>query len=135
MIRRALLTVAAGILVIATVSSCDSLGVGPFGNNDADPSSQCIPLAGHAVASYGWRWGGRQPADGAQVGHTTGKYDRLNLVLVVKLAPGRRRGRAAGVNVRYTLGGRRYLIPFNTALSLSAGPCEQIPGLGYGNGR
>jgi hypothetical protein len=70
----------------------------------------------------GFHWDRRQPADGARVPHSTAKYDRMNLLLVVRLAPGRTRGRAAGVDVRYQVSGKLYYLPLETALVLKAGP-------------
>ena len=174
MIRRILLAVTAALA--AAVTACSGQpAVGPFGNNTV-PSAQCIPLAGHATATYGldyvqnptsttatltrvylrdnhglqvvaawavpsteqiygtswgpppphfkilgWHWNRRQRADGARVPPTHGKYDRLNLALVLRLAPGRKRGRAAGVNVAYRLRGASYLIRHQTAVILRAG--------------
>jgi hypothetical protein len=175
---RTLLGVVTAILVAATLNGCSdpSETVGPFGNNDSAPGTQCIPLAGHTVASYGlefvqnptnttatitsvtlrknyglqlvrvwavptnaqiygvglspppptfkvigWHWNHRHIAAGARVPHSTGKYDRMNLVLVVRLAPGKTGGRAAGVDVRYEVAGKHYYVPYRTAVVLRAG--------------
>ncbi|HEX2322298.1 MAG TPA: hypothetical protein VHJ18_25230 [Streptosporangiaceae bacterium] len=180
MMMRDLLSMAAAILAAAALSACsggDPVPAGPFGNYDSDPGTQCIPLAGHAVASYGlefvqnptktmatitsvtlrkdhglklvhawavptaqlygvglgpppptfkvigFRWNRRQAADGARVPQSTGKYDRMNLVLVLRLAPGRTQGRAAGVDVRYEVAGQHYYVPYKTAVVLATGKC------------
>jgi hypothetical protein len=68
----------------------------------------------------GFQWNRRQPAQGAQVVPTHGKDDRLNLVMLITLAPGRTRGRAAGVNITYRLNGNTYLIPDRTFVVLAA---------------
>ena len=44
------------------------------------------------------------------------KYDRTNLLMVVRLAPGRSRGTAAGIDIWYHVGSNRY--HFRTKLGL-----------------
>lgn len=76
---------------------------------------------GH-VPLPGWHWTRRQHANGAKVPHTTGKYDRMNLVLTVRLPAGVTRGRAAGVDMWYHVGTNHYYLKFLTALVVLAGP-------------
>jgi hypothetical protein len=71
----------------------------------------------------GWHWDRRQPADGAKVPPlSTGKYFRMNILVVARLAPGFTRGRAAGIDMWYHVGGNNYYLRFQTALVAVAGP-------------
>jgi hypothetical protein len=44
----------------------------------------------------GWQWARREPPDGAKVPHTTGKHDRVNLVIVLGLKSGVTSGQKTG---------------------------------------
>lgn len=53
MIQRILLSVAAVILAAVTLSACGHhLGAGPFGNNDAIPGTQCVPVSAGVDVHY-----------------------------------------------------------------------------------
>jgi hypothetical protein len=64
----------------------------------------------------GWQWNHRHLAKGARVPPGTGKYDRTNLLMVVRLAPGHMKGTAAGIDIWYHVGPNRY--HFRTSLGL-----------------
>lgn len=180
MIKRALISVAAVILAAVTLGACSQGGlrVGPLGNPDHIPGTQCTPLAGHATTtdglesvqnhhpgttatltglrlrkdhglivvrswavptqelygvSYdgppprgysvtGFQWDQARPVAGTKVTYSTG-FHRINLLVQVKLAAGRTRGRAAGIDVTYTQDGHPYLIPMRTALVVTTRRC------------
>jgi hypothetical protein len=51
-----------------------------------------------------WQWNHRMVAAGARVPPpSAGKYFRMNILAVVRLAPGFTRGRAAGIDMWFTL--------------------------------
>jgi hypothetical protein len=65
----------------------------------------------------GWHWDRRQLADGAKVPPlSTGKYFRMNIVVVVRLVRGVSRGTAAGIDMWYHVGANHYYLRFETAL-------------------
>jgi len=64
----------------------------------------------------GWQWNHRHLAKGARVPPATGRYDRMNLVAVVSLTPGARRGTMAAMDIWYHVGVSRYR--FRTSLGL-----------------
>jgi hypothetical protein len=56
----------------------------------------------------GWQGDHRHLAKGATVAPAVGKYDRTNLLMVVRLAPGRIKGTAAGIDIWYHVRSNRY---------------------------
>ncbi len=72
-----------------------------------------------------WHWGKRMLAAGAGVPPlSSGKYFRMNILVVVRLAPGFTRGRAAGVDMWYHVGDSHYYLKFLTALAADTGICS-----------
>jgi hypothetical protein len=64
----------------------------------------------------GWQWNHRHLAAGARVPLAVGEYDRTNLLMVVRLAPGVNKGTAAAIDIWYHVGPNRY--HFRTSLGL-----------------
>jgi hypothetical protein len=71
----------------------------------------------HRFSVVGWRWDRRQLANGAAVPPlSSGQYLRMNVVIVVRLAAGFKRGRTAGIDMWYHVGLSHYYRRFLTAL-------------------
>lgn len=66
----------------------------------------------------GWQWDRRHAAAGARVPPAAGKLDQANLLLIVALTPGARRGSAAGIKVWYHVGGSDYQVNIPLGLTL-----------------
>ena len=52
----------------------------------------------------------------------------MNILIVVRLAPGVSRGRADGIDVWYHLGGHHYYLKLLTALAADTGTCRRFEG-------
>jgi hypothetical protein len=69
------------------------------------------------------------PARGARVPPlSSGTYFRMNILVVVRLAPGFTRGRAAGVDVFYHVGDSHYYLKLLTAVAADTGICRGFEG-------
>jgi len=75
----------------------------------------------------GWQWAKREPADGAKVPHTPGKYYRLNLVVVVGLQSGVFSGQAAGIDIWYHVGSSHYRLRTAQRLVVEVGEVAAPP--------
>ena len=69
----------------------------------------------------GWQWARREQANGAKVPHTPGKHNRVNLVVVLGLSSGVTNGQAAGIDIRYHVGGSHYHLRTATRLDVQVG--------------
>jgi hypothetical protein len=72
-----------------------------------------------------WHWHRRMLAAGARVPPlSSGGYQWMNIVVVVRLAPGFTRGRAAGIDMWYHVADNHYHLAFQTALAADIASCE-----------
>ncbi len=72
----------------------------------------------------GWHWDRRQPADGATVPPlSSGKYFRMNILVVVRLPPRVTRGSTPGIEIWYHVGDSHYYLRFETALVAAQHRC------------
>jgi hypothetical protein len=79
----------------------------------------------HYFKVVGWHWDRRMLADGARVPPlSTGTYFRMNILVVVRLAPGFTRGRASGIDMWYHVGDKHYYLRFLTALAADTDSCR-----------
>lgn len=75
----------------------------------------------------GVHWDTRQAANGASIPPTSGSLDGYNIVLAIRLAPGRREGWARGISVRYNSGGRDYTLLTATRIAIaSSSLCDSL---------
>ncbi len=97
----------------------DRVWVVPTDRELAGATNGYPPPRYHVV---GWHWEKRMPPHGARVPPiVTGKYFRMNIVVVVGLAPGFTRGEAAGIDVWYHVGDDHYDLHLQTALAAVKG--------------
>ena len=83
----------------------------------------------HRFKVVRWHWDQRMLADGARVPPlSSGKYFRMNILVVVRLAPGFARGRAAGIDMWYHVGDSHYYLKYLTSLAADTGKCEGFSG-------
>jgi hypothetical protein len=75
-----------------------------------------VPPPPRSYHLAGWHWNQRHLAKGARVPPAAGKYDRMNLLVVVALTPGAQRGSMAAMDIWYHVGANAYR--FRTSLGL-----------------
>ena len=75
----------------------------------------------------GVHWDTRQAAVGASIARTSGPHG-YNIVLAIRLAPGRREGWARGITVHYRSGSRDFTLLTATriAIATSSSQCESL---------
>lgn len=75
----------------------------------------------------GVHWDTRQPAVGASIAPTSGPHG-YNIVLAIRMAPGRRDGWARGITVQYRSGGHDFtmLTATRIAIATSSSQCESL---------
>jgi len=79
----------------------------------------------HYFKVVGWHWDRRMLAAGAKIPPlSTGHYRWMNILVVVRPAPGVKRGRAAGVDMWYHVGDSHYYLRFLTAIAADRVSCS-----------